>query len=336
MDLQKAIIQRLLAYAAQRDVPPQELCALADISLQAVQHNSSTPLALRPQQLEALWQHACALSKDALFGLHLGESMQATALGAVGLIIQHSATVGEALTQAAGFTHLITDLFGMQVSHDKLGCRVEFIPFATHSTATGFAFRQMMDLFMAYTLHELDGLVLEKISPLRVKMPVTAEHLPEYQRVLRCHTVEHSPDYVLDFAPRLWELPILSANYELQQLLLQKVSALQDGISQIPHLRTRLSSYLLANAYLGIPTLEDLAANFNTSARTLQRRLQEEGITYQQLAEGVRKSLALHYLASGTYPIKEISYILGYNELSAFTRAFKRWTGSSPANYQKN
>ena len=49
-------------------------------------------------------------------------------------------------------------------------------------------------------------------------------------------------------------------------------------------------------------------------------------------SDGVR----LHYLESGTYPIKEISYILGYNELSAFTRAFKRWTGSSPGNYLKN
>ena len=93
---------------------------------------------------------------------------------------------------------------------------------------------------------------------------------------------------------------------------------------------------MLANSYLGIVSLEDIAANFNISARTLQRKLKEEGINFQQVADEVRKSLAINYLKAGSYPVKEISYMLGYNELSAFTRTFKRWTGITPAIYQKN
>jgi AraC-like DNA-binding protein len=89
----------------------------------------------------------------------------------------------------------------------------------------------------------------------------------------------------------------------------------------------------MANAYLGILSLEDVAANFNMAPRSLQRRLQEEDITFQQLADSVRKSLALHYIRLGEHPIKAISNMLGYNELSAFSRAFKRWTGKAPANY---
>jgi AraC-like DNA-binding protein len=72
------------------------------------------------------------------------------------------------------------------------------------------------------------------------------------------------------------------------------------------------------------------------SARTLQRKLKEEGINFQQLADDVRKTLAINYLKSGTYQVKEISYLLGYNELSAFTRTFKRWTGITPGVYQKS
>ena len=97
----------------------------------------------------------------------------------------------------------------------------------------------------------------------------------------------------------------------------------------------RIGSLLLVNSYLGIPTLEAIAANLNTSSRSLQRKLQEEGVTYQQLSDSTRKSLALHYLGSGQYPVKEVSYILGYNELSAFNRAFRRWTGTTPVSYQK-
>ncbi|GAB3223303.1 helix-turn-helix domain-containing protein [Spirosoma arcticum] len=99
--------------------------------------------------------------------------------------------------------------------------------------------------------------------------------------------------------------------------------------------REQVGQYLLTNAYLGIPSLEAIAANFNTSSRSMQRKLRDEGVTYQEVADSVRKTLALQYLAAGSHPVKEISYILGYNELSAFSRAFKRWTGAAPVQYQK-
>jgi AraC-like DNA-binding protein len=115
---------------------------------------------------------------------------------------------------------------------------------------------------------------------------------------------------------------------------LKKVGEQYKEFENAKALKERIRSFLLANAYLGIPSLEQLAANFNTSPRSLQRKLQEEGVTYQEVADSIRKSLALHYLSSGS-PVKEISYILGYNELSAFSRAFKRWTGRTPVTYQQ-
>ena len=130
--------------------------------------------------------------------------------------------------------------------------------------------------------------------------------------------------------------PILTANYELQQILLQKAASMVNTFGTGQLLNERILNFFIANAYLGIPTLEEIAANFNTSSRSLQRKLQDEGVTYQQLADSIRKSLALNYLESGKYPIKEISYLLGYNELSAFSRAFKRWTGTTPVTYQKS
>ena len=95
----------------------------------------------------------------------------------------------------------------------------------------------------------------------------------------------------------------------------------------------RIYHYLMTNAYLGTLSLEDVASNFNVAPRSLQRRLQDEGVTFQQLSDAVRKSLALHYMEAGKHPVKEIAIMLGYNELSAFSRAFKRWTGKAPTNY---
>jgi AraC-like DNA-binding protein len=104
-----------------------------------------------------------------------------------------------------------------------------------------------------------------------------------------------------------------------------------DGGSGV--LRTRIYNHLLANSYLQSLTLDAVAANFNLSSRSLQRKLKEEGVTYQQIVEEVRRKLAINYLTSN-YSIKDISHILGYNEQSAFVRAFKRWTKKTPMEYR--
>ena len=117
--------------------------------------------------------------------------------------------------------------------------------------------------------------------------------------------------------------------------MLEKVSQHTAQLSKQIPLSERIINYLTANAYLGISSLDEIAENFNTSPRTLQRKLQEEGVSFQQLADSVRKSIAMHYLQLGNHPMKEVSYMLGYNELSAFTRAFKRWTGKTPMDFQK-
>lgn len=332
-DHQKRFILNLLAYAAQRDIAPQQLCTLAGIDLGALKKGK--PVTVTAKQLNELWQHASRLGNDPLFGLHFGESLQLAALGVVGEIIKSSNTVGEAVTQAAALVHLFTNLFLMVVERDRKTFTIRFNPVTKEGQEPSFAFRQTMELFMVFVVHELDGLLLEKIKPVAVRLPYAATDPQEYERVLRCRPVKRTGEYTVVFDHKYWEEPVLTANYELQSLLLQKVSTTPKSKNDENALRTRIYNYLLANAYLGLRSLEEIAANFSVSPRTLQRKLKEEGITYQEIADDVKRSLAIHYLESGSYPVKEISYILGYNELSAFTRAFKRWTGKTPVSFRR-
>ncbi|MGA0557285.1 AraC family transcriptional regulator ligand-binding domain-containing protein [Larkinella sp. VNQ87] len=328
---QNRLALSLLAYAAQKDVAPERLAQVSHIDLQALRTNPAETLT--PKQFGDLWLNAVHLTGDPLFGLHFGESLQLAALGVVGQLVQSCATVGEALTHAAAALHLITDAVRMQVAQSDRSFTVRFLPDPALEKAP--VLQQMLELFMVFTLHEADGLVLKKISPLAVRLPYELSNPGEYERVLRGRPEKKPGEYALEFDRRYWDEPILTANYELQSLLLKKVNEQNRHFEQAKALNERISHYLLTNAYLGIPTLEQMAANFNTSPRSLQRKLQEEGVTYQQVADSIRKTLAVNYLSSGRYPVKEISYILGYNELSAFSRAFKRWTGTTPAHYQK-
>jgi AraC-like DNA-binding protein len=72
------------------------------------------------------------------------------------------------------------------------------------------------------------------------------------------------------------------------------------------------------------------------STRTLQRQLKERGVDFKQLTEETRRRFAVNYLKERKNTLTEVAFLLGYSELSAFNRAFKRWTGSTPLEYRRS
>ena len=87
---------------------------------------------------------------------------------------------------------------------------------------------------------------------------------------------------------------------------------------------------LAASLRNGRPNLAQVAQDLGLSSRTLQRRLREQGFVFGQLVEEVRRRLAQSYLDEGRLSVSEVAYLLGYSELSAFSRAYRRWTGAAP------
>ena len=326
----KQLALSLLAYAVQRDISIWQLCRLCNIDLELFK-KKLTP-ELTSKQWCDLWKNASHLCNDPVFGLHFGESLQLEALGVVGEIIKSSNTVGQAVTIACSFAPAITDLFTMEVKKLDKSFFIKLIPTGKHDE--DFVAQQVADLLMAFTIHELNGFLLKKIVPTSITYPYKLSKPEEYERVLHCKPTQRANGYTIELKNGYWEEPILTSNYELQQIFLQKLNAEPLDKARLPiSYQVKILDYLMKNSYLGILSLEDVAANFNMTPRSLQRRLQNESVTFQQLADSVRKSLALHYLESGKYQLKEISHILGYNELSAFSRAFKMWTGKPPVEF---
>jgi len=84
----------------------------------------------------------------------------------------------------------------------------------------------------------------------------------------------------------------------------------------------------------GIPAVGDVASALGMSARTLQRRLSEQGRTYQDLVDGSRRELARRLLRDSRFSLIEVAFMTGFSSQSAFTRAFKRWEGATPRSYR--
>jgi AraC-like DNA-binding protein len=100
-------------------------------------------------------------------------------------------------------------------------------------------------------------------------------------------------------------------------------------------LRTALRSYITRAIRQGRASIIDCAGAFGWHVRTLQRRLAAEGTTFDQLLEATRYELALHYLKQTHLSLTEIAELLGYAELSTFSRAFRRWSGRSPLAHRR-
>lgn len=332
-DFRKQFTLSLLGYAAQRGISPQVLCSRAGISYKSLQHKSSP--APDESRMEQLWLQAILATHDPFFGLHLGESMQLAALGVMGQILQSSDTAGEALSHAGALLHLITDMFRMQISSNRQHLDIHLTYDKVRSEAYPNTFRQMAEYLMVFTLHELRGLVLQPVAPVSVQLAYTPTPQQEYSRVFACPVSRKNGSFMIRLPRSFGDEPILSASRELQRYLLQQISLFTQPAGDHSPLHTRIYNYLLTNSYLYTLSQEAVAANFNISPRSLQRKLKEEGITYLQIVEEVRKALALHYLKQDYYQIKDIASLLGYNEQSAFVRAFKRWTGQTPSDYRQ-
>ena len=131
------------------------------------------------------------------------------------------------------------------------------------------------------------------------------------------------------------DLPVRTADPPLYNVLQMQA---EEALARLPSADDVLRKVhegihgALAN---GAPELGDVARGMGNAPRTLQRLLHERGTSFQQELEAIREELARRYVADPRLPLGEVAFRLGYRELSAFLKAFKRWTGSTPSQYRR-
>ena len=86
----------------------------------------------------------------------------------------------------------------------------------------------------------------------------------------------------------------------------------------------------------GDPKLARVAKKLAVSPRTLQRKLRDYGLEFKKLTEDTRRRFAVNYLRDRKHTLTEVAFLLGYSDVSAFNRAFKRWTGTTPMDYRRS
>ncbi len=128
------------------------------------------------------------------------------------------------------------------------------------------------------------------------------------------------------------ELPLIHTDPYLNNLLLKYCeAALADRRGNVSQLRTRVENAISSLLPHGRVVVDDVARSLAMSKRTLARKLSDEGLNFAEVLQQLRRDLAVRYLDDPKLHIFKIAWLLGFNDLSAFTHAFKRWTGKRRA-----
>jgi len=177
-------------------------------------------------------------------------------------------------------------------------------------------------------------LATARSGPLEARFSYPAPaHAEEYERILRVPIrFEAGEDGVL-FPISMMDSSNPSADAALRQLLERYAADQLAKIQTHARFSERVRATILSMLPLGALTADAVAAQFSMSNRTLRRRLQEEDTSYQEILDDVRAELACRYLAKEKRGIDEVAFLLGFSDPSAFTKAFRRWTGQTPADY---
>jgi len=147
------------------------------------------------------------------------------------------------------------------------------------------------------------------------------------------HYFEDSENCVV-FNKRFLEMPVVRTAADVPEFVRNLPNLLQvEWVDR--SLTAQVRRMVNASEDLAELAMGDIARGLNRSASTVARRLRREGSSLSEIRESVRRDLAVHHLQCRDTPIARISDLLGFSEQSAFTRAFKRWTGVTPGDFRR-
>ena len=174
----------------------------------------------------------------------------------------------------------------------------------------------------------------QPLHPKRVEFQRALAHREIYEAHFRCPVKFKATQNALVFNKSEMDLPFVTYNADLLAAVAPQLEAeLSEQLAQktFSEQAKGILKQLLAGQRPGI---QDLARELHLSTRTLQRRLAEQGITFQHLLDEARRELARHYLLHSSRELNETAYLLGYEDANSFFRAFHQWEGTSPGQWR--
>jgi AraC-like DNA-binding protein len=274
--------------------------------------------------LKILDNSAMATGRDDI-GMLLGRRQTLAALGPLGKLVRHAATLGEALTEFVAFQ--INNSTGGAVYLLRAD-RDVMLGYGVYNPSVRIS-HHIYDLVLAVGCNLIAELTGGAVGPEEILLSRAPPSNPApYRRLGRCsvHFDQNQTAILLGASALTFPLPEASIVLH-REARAKLVSALEMSREELcGHVRHLLRPHLL----MGQARMEDLAGRLELHPRTMRRRLRQEGTTFEAIKDEVRFTAARELLMLGALDIADIALTLDYSSVSSFVHAFRRWSGKSP------
>lgn len=284
-------------------------------------------------QLVALYEKAAEMTGDENFGLHIGESVDLSAFDVVGYCALNSSTLGAAFNRVARYHWIWTDgaLFTLESTGETSAVVYSYVD----NSISDHRHDSEMTLSTVTTLCR--NVATPDFAPTLVEFQHEAPaDISEHLHVFKCPVKFGALENRLFFPTSFLSMPIARADASLCAVLDRHAEELLAKFPPRDSLIGQVRNVMAGEFRGGEPSLERIADHLGLTPRTLQRKLQEHGTSYNDVLDQMRRQLAMRYLREPQMAICEVAYLLGFSESSSFHRAFKRWTGVTPKEFRSN
>lgn len=293
---------------------------------------------------DRLWEAAMALTGDPLVALHSAERYRPAALNIFGYVILNCATGLDAVDRLTRYGALLNDALHVRTTRQAgaLGATpgaqpgaqltVHLSHVAPPAGARGPDPRHPMEAMIAGLVLTLRALTGRPFIPTQVAFRHAAGGpVEEYHRIFGTLVRFGSDEDRVSLRLDELEAPIPAADHTLLSLFDGHAAGKLDELQRAGATSKRVLRAVATRLRGTAPDVATIAADLAMSPRAVQRALMDEGTSYQVLLDAARREIAERQLRVPGVSAAEVALLLGYSETSAFTRAFRRWTGLTPS-----
>jgi len=322
-------LRKILATLTAFDVDPAPICAELGIERSAVDDpDARFPLATYYD----LWEAVLRTLPRPGSALLMAQANAPGDYGLMGFVVMNSATVREALGSFARFAGLWTDAAEIRLDEDGTLRVIHRAGFADR-----LGLRVATEAAPAEILHGARLLTQTNVTPLEVRFAHRApSDTSVHESFFQCPVRFGQRDTAMVLRREDLALGLPKADAQLGAFLRGMANeALKRRAGAAPRSHERIREIVAEELQKGVPSLEQVAKRMATSERTLRRRLEESGTSFRNLLDETRAELARSYVRDRHLPLTEVAFLLGFSEPSAFHRAFKRWTDTTPSAWRQ-